>query len=168
MSRNQPTPGLTAEFSQMLAGFPAKIERLTAGLTDEALAAAPDPKAWSALRVLAHLRACSDLWSYSIYAMLAETSPELPLPDERRWAKVAGYAGTGFRRSLQAFTMDRERLVAVLAALSEADWSRDAHIRGRRHTVFSQCRRMALHEADHLAQVESIVAGAAADRDASK
>jgi hypothetical protein len=42
------------------------------------------------VEILAHLRACDDLWSHSIYAMLAQDNPALPLLDERRWAGKSG------------------------------------------------------------------------------
>ena len=37
------------------------------------------------------------------------------------------------------------------------DWSRGAMIKDRRHTVFSQARRMALHEVTHCEQIEGLV-----------
>ncbi len=109
------------------------------------------------MEILAHLRSCSDIWSYSILAMLAESSPALALLDPRKWAKAAGYPALGFHRSLEAFTLDRRELIAVLQGLEPEQWLRDADIGGRRHTVFSQARRMALHEAEHLSQFEAVV-----------
>jgi hypothetical protein len=36
------------------------------------------------------------------------------------------------------------------------EWSRGAMIRKRRHTIFSQARRMALHEVTHNEQIEAL------------
>jgi hypothetical protein len=38
--------------------------------------------------------------------------------------------------------------------LDFADWSRDAEIKDRPHTVFNQARRLAMHEAAHCEQIE--------------
>lgn len=114
---------------------------------------------WSAVEVLAHLRACDDIWRHSIYAMLVQEHPSLPDLDERRWAKVAGYAQLDFHQSFLAFRIGREELILVLRKLPLEAWSRDAEIFGRTHTVFSQARRLALHEAEHCKQIEAILNG---------
>jgi hypothetical protein len=63
------------------------------------------------LDVLSHLRACQDLWAFSIYAMLSQDNPELPLLDERRWVKTRRFRDLAFRTSLQAYSMEREELL---------------------------------------------------------
>jgi len=45
----------------------------------------------------------------------------------------------------------------VLKRLSVEDWSRAAIIKGREHTVFTQVRRMAMHENVHCEQIESLL-----------
>lgn len=129
-----------------LAGYAAKRSNVQ-------LHAAPGPKAWSAVEVLAHLRGCAEVWTFSIYAMLAEDTPQLALPDERRWAKTLHYSELDFRQSLRVFSLQRTELLVVLRALPPEAWSRAAVIAGRKHTVFSQARRMALHEAEHCGQL---------------
>src|SRR5262249_45036243 len=97
--------------------------------------------------------------THSIYAMLAEESPKLALLDERRWAKATGYVRLKFRPSLRAFILQREELLDVLQKLPFDAWSRKADIGGRNHTVFSQARRMALHEIEHCVQLETLFKG---------
>jgi DinB family protein len=149
-----------AEIQKALLQLEQTALRLAAaasGLGDEALQSAPNKATWSAAEILAHLRACSDLWTHSIYAMLAEHRPELPDINERKWAKVTGYAALPFSSSLQAFALQREFLLPVLRALPPEQWERDALIFCRRHTVFTQTRRMAKHEAAHCNQVEALL-----------
>lgn len=134
-----------------------RISALTGELTDEQLALSPGKREWSAVEILAHVRACNDVWTYSIYAMLSEDNPALPLLDERRWAKVTRYSTLGFHQSFQAFTMSRRELLHILRALSEASWQRVCNIGGRTHNVFSQVRRMALHEQEHCEQMEKML-----------
>jgi len=141
----------------LLDQTPRRLAAAAGGSSDEALHAAPDKKAWSAAEVLAHLRACADVWTHSSFAMLAVETPSLADIDERKWARVTGYAGLPFSRSLQTFTLQREELLRVLTALPPESWERTALIFERRHTVFSQARRMALHEDEHCAGLEVLL-----------
>ena len=144
-----------ARILEALETTPRRLEELSAGKSDAALHKAADPKGWSAAENLAHLRACADVWTHSMYAMLAEKNPRLADINERKWAKVTGYAELPFERALKTFALQREELLNVLRALTAEDWERAAMIAGRRHTVFTQARRMAKHEARHLEQVAS-------------
>ena len=87
--------------------------------------------------------------------MLSEKNPALPDINERKWAKAVGYASMRFGRSLQTFMLQREELLSVLRPLPLAAWERQAMIFARHHTVFTQARRMAKHEAEHCLQMES-------------
>jgi hypothetical protein len=46
--------------------------------------------------------------------------------------------------------------LAVLRALPPESWPCSADIAGRGRTVFSQARRMALHEKEHWVQLEAL------------
>jgi hypothetical protein len=142
------------EYLSLLENTIRRISALTGNLTDEQLALSPGKRDWSAVEILAHLRGCNDVWTHSIYAMLAENHPTLALLDERRWAKVTRYATLGFHQSFQAFALSREELLRVLRDLPEESWARTCDIGGRKHSVFSQVRRMALHEQEHCEQIE--------------
>ncbi|MBX3085159.1 MAG: DinB family protein [Anaerolineae bacterium] len=152
------TPTEIANYTTMLDSTPRQLASLTADLNDAQLQYAASEKDWSLTQILAHLRSCDALWTYSIYAMLAHATPTLPLLDERTWAKTTRYADSPFHASLQSFTLARTELINVLRQLPEPAWSRSAVIEGRTHTVFSQARRMALHESEHLSQVASFLA----------
>lgn len=157
MPRLKATPGEIERYLSQLAETPVIIRNLVAGLSADDLKWSPNPKDWSVIEVLAHLRACADAWSYSIYAMLTENQPVMPLIDERRWAKTLDYATLSFEVSMNAFTVQREDLLRVLQALSTEQWERTCQIEGRNHSVFSQTRRMALHEVEHYQQFQALV-----------
>src|SRR5215469_12790150 len=56
-------PSLTLEqMLTLLRETPTRIAELTADLSPEALQMKPAPDEWSANEVLAHLRACADVW----------------------------------------------------------------------------------------------------------
>ena len=52
----------------MLAAAPSRLADLTEGLPPAQLLAPPEPGEWSARDVLAHLRACADMWGKYIAA----------------------------------------------------------------------------------------------------
>ena len=141
-----------AEIERVLARLeatPAFLNALAADHSPGELGFSRDKKTWSAQEVLAHLRACADPWIHSIYAMLAEAGPVLPDIDERKYARAARYAEVPYIEALRSFAAQRANLVRVLRGLRPEKWERSANILGRRHTVFSQARRMAMHEAGH-------------------
>jgi hypothetical protein len=92
-----------------------------------------------------------------MYAMLAENEPVFSDINERKWAKVTRYAELPFAESFQVFSLQRENLLRVLTALPIESWERSAIIFGRRHTVFTQTRRMAKHEEKHCEQIKSLL-----------
>jgi hypothetical protein len=140
----------------MLEGTPQRVEECTVGRDEKRLAQPSDPKGWTAVEMLAHLRACEELWSFSIYLMLAQDEPVLPRLEPRKWVKARRYAWLAFRHSFQAFVLQRQELLSVLRDLPFEAWEKTAIIDGRTHSVFSQVRRMALHEAEHCGQMEAL------------
>ena len=150
----------SSEVAKALALLEETPRRLTAASsrTEAArLRLKPDARGWSAVDVLAHLRACADVWGASIVFMLSENEPTLPDLHPRKWIKQTNYPDLLFADSLQAFTRQRENLLEILQDLPFEDWSRGAMIGGRRHTVFTQARRMAKHETEHCAQVDELL-----------
>jgi len=71
-----PSRSLTIEqILTLLPETPARIAALTAGLAPARLHTTPNHDGWSANDVLAHLRACADVWGNCILAMIAEDTP---------------------------------------------------------------------------------------------
>ena len=150
-------PGEIEKYLRLLEETPRSVAELTTGVDDRALEVKPAEKSWSVRDILAHLRACADVWSFSMYAMLAEDEPVLPDIDERKWAKAAGYGGVPFRESLQVFSLERKDLLRVLRGLPLESWEKPAVIFERKHTIFTQMRRMAKHEHEHCEQIERLL-----------
>jgi hypothetical protein len=149
-------PGDIKAFLDMLAASPERIQAAIAGLDDIRLSARSDNRGWSAVGILAHLRSCADVWGDSIRAMLAQDDPCLPEIGPRDWIEQTDYCELEFRPSFQAFCEQRRALLELLAPLPLESWGRSADIGGRRHSVFSQVRRMAKHELEHIRQLDSI------------
>lgn len=143
------TPAEIENYLGILSETPQRIGKVAKGLDEARLQFKADSKSWSANDILAHLRSCADLWTHSIYAMLAENEPVFSDINERKWAKVTRYVDVPFEESFQAFSLQRANLVRVLKALPLESWERPAIIFERKHTVFTQTRRMAKHEQEH-------------------
>jgi hypothetical protein len=145
----------------LLAETPTRLDALTAGLAPPQLRTAPNHDEWSANEVLAHLRACSDVWGGCITAILAEERPTLRAINPRTWIKQTDYPELEFRPSLQAFAAQRADLLRVLESLPREDWDRAATVTGAgrvlERTVLFYANWLARHERPHVKQIERIV-----------
>ena len=146
----------------MLAAAPLRISAPTAGLAPDQLRAAPSPHEWSANDVLAHLRACNEVWGgYYIMTILAKDKPTIKAMNPRTWIKNTDYLEQEFQPSLRAFTKQRRKLLAVLEPLPPKDWTRTNTLIGAgkplQQTLISHADGLARHERAHIKQIERIV-----------
>jgi hypothetical protein len=151
----------TAQVLTMLAAAPPRIAALTASRDPAQLRARPAAEEWSANEVLAHLRACADMWGNCIMAMIAEDRPTLRAVNPRTWIDKTDYLEQAFQPSLDAFTTQRAELLAVLEPLPPEGWARAATVTGAgkalERTVRFYAQWLATHERPHLKQIERIV-----------
>jgi hypothetical protein len=106
-----PRRSLTIE--QVLTLLPEtapRIEALTADVSPSELRTQPEPGEWSANEVLAHLRACADVWGGCIETMLAEDHQTIRAVNPTTWAERTRYADQDFDASLRAFATQRADL----------------------------------------------------------
>lgn len=157
-----PSRSLTTEqVLTLLAATPTRIATLTVGLAPARLRTPHADDEWSANEVLAHLRACADVWGNCIMTMLTEDRPTLRAVNPRTWIKQTDYLELEFVLSLRAFVTQRADLLAVLEPLPHESWSRAATVTGAgkllKLTVLSYAQRLARHERPHVKQIERIV-----------
>jgi len=157
-----PSRSLTIEqVLTLLAETPPRIAALTADLSPAQLHTPPTHDGWSAHEVLAHLRACADVWGTCIMAMIAQDTPPLRAVNPRTWIKQTDYLELVFRPSLRSFATQRADLLAVLSPLPPEGWSRAARVSGAgkvlERTVLFYAQWLARHERQHVKQVERIV-----------
>jgi hypothetical protein len=157
-----PNKTLTIEqVLNLLRETPLQIAALTAGLAPGQLRSPPDRDKWSANEVLAHLRACADIWGKCIVTMIVEDRPTLRAVNPRSWINQTNYLDLEFRPSLRAFARQRADLLAVLDPLPRKGWSRVATVTGAgavlERTVLFYGRWLAGHERPHVKQVGHIV-----------
>jgi uncharacterized damage-inducible protein DinB len=145
----------------MLAATPSRLADLTQSLSPAQLTTTREPGEWSTRDVLAHLRACADMWGKYIVQILSEDKPTIKAVNPTTWIKKTDYREQEFHPSLQAFTAQRAELLAVLQPLAPEAWSRTAMVTGagkpRERTVHTYAQWLANHERSHFKQVERIV-----------
>ncbi len=145
----------------MLAATPPRIAALSAGLEPVQLHTTPNRDEWSANDVLAHLRACADMWGSCMVTMITHDRPTLRAVNPRTWINQTDYRDQDFQSSLRAFATQRADLLAVLEPLPPEGWSRAATVTGAgkalERTVLSYARWLAEHERPHVKQIARIV-----------
>jgi len=157
----KPDPDETKIALDLLAATPQKLDAMSKGLVRTRLHFRSDEEPWSANDILAHLRACADVWGKSILAMLAQDHPTLRYVSPRTGIKKTNYLEQEFGVSLVAFTKQRVELLEALNSLGPEDWSRGATFtattNGREQTVLSYAQRLARHESEHCIQVQNLL-----------
>jgi hypothetical protein len=154
------TPLTIEQILTNLAETPARLAGLTEGLTPAQLLEPPEPGEWSARDVLAHLRACSDMWGKAIVKILSEEKPTFKAVNPVTWIKKTNYCELEFQPSLQAFTDQRAELLGVLEPLAPEAWSRSATVTGAgkplERSVYTYAQWLANHERSHIKQIGRI------------
>lgn len=154
-----PDPYFSVEqILSILKETPKRLAALSAGLTPKQLHAAPEPGEWAANEVLAHIRACNEVWGGYIKTMIDQDKPAYKAINPRTWMEKTDFLQDDFQTALRAFTRQRAALLRVLEALPPKGWSRTATVTGvgrvLHPTVLSYADRLARHERPHVKQLE--------------
>jgi hypothetical protein len=140
---------------------PRSIAASTAGVAPAELRKSSVSGEWSANEMLAHIRACADVWGNNIVRIIREDKPAWVAVNPRSWIEQTDYAQLPFAPSLRAFTKQRADLMAVLEPLPRNSWSRVALVSGgaptRECTVLYYAERLARHERAHVKQIGRMV-----------
>lgn len=149
----------TDQILAILKETPLRLAKLTLSLALVQLHIPPSTGEWSVNEVLAHLRACDDVWGgYYIMTILAEDKPTITARNPRTWIKNTNYLEQDFQTSLRAFTKQRKKFLVVLESLSPKEWARTNTLIGAgkplQQTLLSHADGLARHERAHLKQIE--------------
>ena len=153
------------ELLDRLAAVPRSLQEFSRDLPAASLQRPPRRGGWSANDILAHLRACADVWGDYIAAMLAEDGVTLRSINPRTWMKRTDYPALDFRVSLQAYASQRDELLATLRPLPLESWSRVATLKGggrtRQRSVLFIAELLASHDQEHVDQIRALLGAAA-------
>lgn len=150
----------TEKILEMLRSNPQRIAEITRGWSEAQLHTRPAPEEWSAVEVLAHLRACADVWGQCITDILASEHPTLRAIDPRTWAKRTDYPRLDYASSWQAYLEQRDALLEQLHCLTPAEWKRSARVTGAgrelERSIRFYAQWLARHEHTHLKQFRQL------------
>jgi len=140
---------------------PRRIESLAKGQSPARLHHKPDEETWSPNEVLAHLRACADVWGNDILKIIAQDHPTLRYVSPRSWIRKTNYPDLTFETSLEAFVRQRKELLKTLEGLAKKEWSSAATFKMsttmRQRSVFDCAAGMAEHESKHCEQIKRLL-----------
>ena len=145
-----------------LTQSPFRLEKLTRGIETVRLHLRSDAEPWSVSDILAHLRACSDVWGKAIMMMITQDNPTMRYVSPRSWMRKPKYRDQEFGAALETYTLERQKLVKTLTDVDEAGWGRRGTFTGtsarqRDQTVLSYANRIVNHEQPHLEQIETLL-----------
>ena len=147
-----------ATIMELLADTPIQLERLSTGLPSEKLRQPVKPGERSFIEALAHLIHCEARSSEAIYLALLVSEPIVPaVHPERQWGKLLRFDLLDVSDLLAYFKLRRAVLLRVLASLTDIQWERAVCEPGkkRKESVYWRARSMALHELEHITDVQS-------------
>jgi hypothetical protein len=148
----------TPDVIETLAATPIWLRAGFDHLSEAAARRAPRPHEWSALDILAHLRASDAILAPRIMQVLCRPDAPLAGYDERIWARLAARAHLPLAAQLAAFEAHRAELVGLLRTLTSAEWALAGQheVRGQL-TVRDIAADLAQHEQEHQAQFQALL-----------
>jgi len=149
---------------KILTETPSKLEALSKPLTGGQLKRPLRSGERSFIEVLAHLVNSEARSSESIYLALLVDEPLIAdIHSERDWGKLVRFELLEFNDLLAYFNLRHKALMRVLSKMTESDWSRGIREKTKKRidSIYWRARSLALHEAEHLAELEEQLAGKA-------
>lgn len=129
------------------------VEAALAGITPAQLDRA-DADGWTARMVVHHLADSEMASALRLRKLVAETNPVIWGYDEELYSRTLFYDRRAIEPSLLALKAARESTVAILAHLSESDWSRAGwHSESGLYTTDRWLEIYAAHGHEHADQI---------------
>ncbi|MDX1995445.1 MAG: DinB family protein [bacterium] len=156
------TPANIALVLAQLRETPQQLEQFGLSLSEQQRRQPLGEGERSITQDVAHLLHCEARTSEGIYLALLVDEPLLPdLHPERDWGRLLRYDLLDWPDLLAYFRLRRAVLLRVLEALTEAQWSRVVReeAKQRKESVYWQARTLALHELDHLTDLQKKLGG---------
>src|SRR5437899_9419797 len=137
---------------------PKQIAAAVSGLPDKTLQYKPSPDKWCIHEILAHLADAEIIYAYRVRQMLADKKPVIAPIDQDDWARNLGYMETPPAELIAVYGLNRHANLRLLQRLQPEDLEKSAfHPETKKDfTVAELIARMAMHGANHLAQIEKL------------
>jgi hypothetical protein len=136
-----------------------RLGALFAGLGEADARRAPAAGEWSAADTLLHLRASDAIIAPRAWQIVVRPGVRFPGMDEARWRALVARADEPVAAQVAAFATRRAELVALLRSLTPDEWAATGEHEelGTVSVRTLMERGLADHEAEHLAQIESLL-----------
>ena len=154
------TPDNIAKVMEILTESPVRLEALSKSSPLEKLSQPLGKGERTPTEVLAHVINGEAISSEMIYQALLVKEPFFAdIHPERDWGKLLRFDLLDFAELLAYFKIRRKVLLRVLSGLKAVGWSRCVREEGkqRKESVYWQARTIAMHELDHIGDLESKV-----------
>ena len=151
------TPANITKVMEMLAEGPNRWEALSKSVPAEKLRQPLGKGERTPSEVLAHMLNGEAISSEMIYQALLVKEPFFAdIHPERDWGKLLRFDLLDFSELLTYFIIRRKVLMRVLSAMKEKDWARVVREEGkqRKESIYWRARTIAMHEQDHLGELE--------------
>jgi hypothetical protein len=150
-----------AQIIDLLSDTPRKLENFGSRFSDEQFVEPLGAGERSLTENLAHLLHCEAISSEFVYlALLKDEVTFTDIHPEREYGKLLRYDSFSFKALLDYFIFRRTALLRVLSSLKVEQWSRAISKKGkkRKESVYWRARSMALHELEHINDIENKLA----------
>ena len=147
-----------AKVMEVLTESPVRLGALSRSVLAERMRQPLGKGERTPIEVLAHVINTEARSAEMIYQALLVKEPFFAdIHPERDWGKLLRFDLLDFSELLAYFIIRRKVLLRVLSGLKDADWSRCVREEGkqRKESVYWRARMIAMHELDHLADLES-------------
>ena len=154
-------PETARQILDSLAEAPDRIRTSIRSVSRAKLASRSKDEPWSIYDIVAHLRACSDVWGKQIHLIIDQDEPVQRHVSPRSSMRKPAYTEPDIDTALDHYTGERKKLLTVLSKLDGSGWARRGTFtgtseRGRRQTVLSCVERLCNHEQAHLDQIDAL------------
>lgn len=136
---------------------PFDVEKLIAGLSDEAMNRTPPDGSWAIRNALSHLRDAQGVFDLRVDLFLKEAHPILESKAVFAWAKNEADRPPSARDIFETYCASRAETLRKLESLPLSDWWRTGeHEEFGTVTLRQQVSYFAAHESTHLSQIEAL------------
>jgi hypothetical protein len=153
------TPDNITSVLALLSEMSSRLEAISSRLTPVQLTTPVGPGERTPVEILAHILHCEAVSVEMITLALSRNEPFISgLHPERDIGKLFNLSQYDFDHLRLYFNLRRQFLLNLLSGLEERQWSRTVRKEGKQRceSVYWLARGQALHEDDHLREIESV------------
>jgi uncharacterized damage-inducible protein DinB len=137
---------------------PRRLAAAVSGLSDKVLRYKPSPDKWCILELLGHLADVELVYSHRLRQMLAENKSVIAPMNQNAWAQNLGYLEAAPAELVAQYGLNRHHNLRLLRRIGVDDLQKSAYHPEKKAemTVEDLVRRFVSHDANHIAQIESL------------